>query len=60
MMNPIKRLWQWYQEWQVARQALKGRDVGGPNPSQGTPPHVDHAEDPRTRLLKGDPGPRIN
>jgi hypothetical protein len=58
-MNPIKRLWQWYREWRVEPQALEGHDLGGHHPSQGTPPRVDRAADPRLRLLKGDPGPRI-
>jgi hypothetical protein len=58
-MNPIKRLWQWYRDWRVERQDLKGHDVGGHDPSQGTPPRADRAEDPRPRLLKSDPGPRI-
>jgi hypothetical protein len=58
-MNPLKRLWQWYREWRVDHQALKGRAVDEHNPTQGAPPFMDSAEDPRLRLRKIDPGPRI-
>jgi hypothetical protein len=50
-MNPIKRLWQWYRDRRVERQALKGNDVGGHNRSQGATPIVGIAEDARLRLL---------
>jgi hypothetical protein len=59
-MNPLKRLWQWYREWRVERQALKDHAVGGHNPTQGAPPFMDSAEDPRLRLRKIDPGPRLH
>jgi hypothetical protein len=58
-MNPIKRLWQWVRERRGARQAGKGPDVGRRNRAQAAPPFVGSAEDPRLRLLKNDPGPRI-
>jgi hypothetical protein len=59
MMNPIKRLWQWYRARRAERQALTGHDVGGHNPSQSAPPLVGNAADARLRLLKIDLGPRI-
>lgn len=58
-MNPIKRLWQWVRGRRGERQACKGHDIGRRNRSQGMPPLVGSAEDPRLRLLKSDPGPRI-
>jgi hypothetical protein len=59
-MNPFKRLWQWYREWRVERQALKGHAIGGQNPAHGAPPLTGSAEDPRLRLRKMDPGPRLH
>jgi hypothetical protein len=51
-MNPIKRLWQWYRDRRVERQALKGHDGGsGPHRSQGTTPIVGIADDARLRWL---------
>ena len=59
MMNPLARLCHWYREWRIERHALKARDAGEPRPSEETPLPVDPAADPRTRLIKGEPGPRI-
>ena len=53
-MNPIKRLWHWYRDRRIERQALKGNDVGGGsggNRPQGAPPIVGIAEDARLRWL---------
>jgi hypothetical protein len=52
-MNLIKRLWQWYRDRRVERQALKGNDVGGPNRSQGATPIVGIAEDTVLRVQTG-------
>jgi hypothetical protein len=51
-MNPIKRLWQWYRDRRIERQALKGSDAGhgsGGNRPQGATPLVGIAEDARLR-----------
>jgi hypothetical protein len=52
-MNPIKRIWQWYRDRRIERQALKGNDVGGGsggNRPHGATPIVGIAEDARLRL----------
>jgi hypothetical protein len=59
-MNPLKRLWQWYRESRIERQALKGHAVDGHNPTPSALPFMDSAEDPRLRLRKIDPGPRLH
>jgi hypothetical protein len=58
-MNPIKRLWHWVRDRRIARPAGTGHDVGRRNRSQSVPPVAGSAGDPRLRLLKSDPGPRI-
>jgi hypothetical protein len=58
-MNPIKRIWQWVRERRGARHAGKDSDGGRRHRSQDVPPLVGSAADPRLRLLKNDPGPRI-
>ena len=53
-MNPITRLWHWYRDRRVERQALKGHDAGrgrAGNRPQGTTPLVGIAEDARLRWL---------
>ena len=51
-MNPITRLWHWYRDWRVERQALKGHDAArgsGGNRPHGTTPIVGIADDARLR-----------
>jgi hypothetical protein len=53
-MNPIKRVWQWWRDRRVERQALTGNDRGGDsggNRPQGATPLVGIAEDARLRWL---------
>jgi hypothetical protein len=50
-MNPIKRLWQWYSDRRIERQALKGHGGSEPNRTQGVTPIVGIAEDARLRWL---------
>ena len=38
IMNPLKRLWQWYRDWRVERQILKGHGGSEPHRYQGSPP----------------------
>lgn len=52
MMNSIKRLWHWYKDRRIERQALKGHDMSdGHHRSQSTTPIVGIAEDARLRWL---------
>jgi len=51
VMNPLKRLWQWYKDRRIERQGLKGRWGDEPNRSQSATPIVGIAEDARLRWL---------
>ena len=51
VMNPLKRLWQWYKDRRLERQMIKGHRGGESHRSQATTPIVGIAEDARLRWL---------